>query len=215
MISMLFGPPGSGKGTQAKELALRLSVPHVATGDIFRKHLKGNTELGQLARSYMDKGQLVPDSVTCDLVASRLVESDAAAGVLLDGFPRSVPQAAWLVGWLQERGLAVGAVVNLIVPDAELVARIAGRRSCLACGATYHVTASPPGADGRCSSCGGEVVQRADDREDVVQARLETYARETAPVLGVLRRAGAVHDIEGTGAIADVQGRIFAALALG
>jgi adenylate kinase len=126
-----------------------------------------------------------------------------------------VPQAEWLVGWLRERGHSIGAVVNLLVPDAELIGRIAGRRSCLSCGATYHVTASPPGTQGRCTACGGDVVQRADDREDVVQARLVTYARETAPVLGVLRGASDVHDVDGTGAIADVQGRIFSALSLG
>ncbi len=215
MIAMLFGPPGSGKGTQAKEVAARLAVPHVATGDIFRKHLKSNTELGQLARSYMDKGQLVPDSVTCDLVASRLVEDDAVSGVLLDGFPRSVPQAEWLLGWLSARGKAIGAVVNLLVPDAMLIERIAGRRSCLGCGATFHVTANPPAPDGTCTACGAEVVQRADDREEVVRARLETYARETAPVLGALAGHAPVHDVDGTGSIEDVQTRIFAALALG
>lgn len=213
MNVLLFGPPGSGKGTQAKDLAAALGVPHVATGDIFRRHLKEGTELGKLARSYMDRGQLVPDSVTCDLVASRLVEADALNGVLLDGFPRSVPQAEWLVGWFPEHGRTVGAVINLMVPDAALIERISGRRACVKCGATYHVVYNP--ADGStCTVCGAEVVQRKDDAEDVVRARLETYHRETAPVLGVLRGAGPVHDIDGMGDIAAIQGRIRAALRL-
>lgn len=215
MIAMLFGPPGSGKGTQAKDLAAALSVPHVATGDIFRKHLKEGTDLGKLARSYMDRGELVPDQVTCDLVASRLSESDAARGVLLDGFPRSVFQARWLVGWLRERGGKVDAVVNLVVPDAVVVERISGRRSCLSCGATYHAVYAPaPG--GKCAACGADVVQRADDKEDVVTARLQTYHRETAPVLGVLRETGVpVHDVDGVGGVDEIKGRIFRALDLG
>lgn len=212
---LLFGPPGSGKGTQAQDLAGRLLVPHVATGDIFRKHLKEGTELGLLARSYMDRGELVPDSVTCDLVASRLEEPDARDGVLFDGFPRSVPQAEWLVRWLGEHGRAIDAVVNLRVPDESVISRLSGRRSCLSCGATYHLVSNPPGADGRCTRCGGEVVQRADDREETIRARLETYQRETAPVLDVLRRAAPVYDIDGLGGIDEVQGRIRAALAPG
>lgn len=214
MNVLLFGPPGSGKGTQAKDVATTLGIPHVATGDIFRKHLKEGTDLGRLARSYMDRGELVPDSVTCDLVASRLQEADAANGVLLDGFPRSVPQAEWLLGWLRAHRPGPVVVLSLVVPDSFLVGRISGRRTCLKCGATYHVTHNPPPASG-CGQCGGEVVQRKDDAEDVVLARLATYARETAPVLGVLRGAATVHDIDGVGAIEDVRARIAAALALG
>lgn len=214
MNVLLFGPPGSGKGTQAKDLAVRLGVPHVATGDIFRKHLKEGTELGRLARSYMDAGQLVPDSVTCDLVAARLVEPDALAGVLFDGFPRSVAQAEWLVAWLAEHARPVDAVVNLQVADAVVVKRISGRRTCVACGATYHVVSNPAPAAG-CLRCGGEVAQRKDDAESVVGARLDTYARETAPVLEVLRRAGPVYDIDGVGEIDAIQSRIAAALRLG
>lgn len=216
MIAMLFGPPGSGKGTQAKDLAAALAVPHVATGDIFRKHLKEGTELGRLARSFMDRGELVPDQVTCDLVASRLSEGDAAGGVLLDGFPRSVFQAKWLIGWLAGRDRSIGGVINLLVPDAVVVERISGRRSCLSCGATYHVTYAPPGHDGRCTKCGADVAQRGDDKEEVVRNRLETYQRETAPVLGVLHDAGvAVHDVAGVGSVDEIKGRIFRALALG
>lgn len=215
MIVLLFGPPGSGKGTQAKDLAARLGVPHVATGDIFRKHLREGTELGKLARSYMDAGGLVPDSVTCDLVASRLAESDAAGGVLLDGFPRSVPQAEWLLGWFASHGRAVDGVLSLEVPQAGILARLTGRRSCTGCGASYHVESNPP-VDGVCSVCGSTaIVQRADDSGDVVQKRLDAYDRETAAVLPVLRASCPVHDIDGTGEIAAVKARIFAALALG
>lgn len=215
MIAMLFGPPGSGKGTQAKDLAGALAVPHVATGDIFRKHLKEGTDLGKLARSFMDRGELVPDQVTCDLVASRLSEGDAAAGVLLDGFPRSVFQANWLVGWLAARERRVDGVVNLIVPDEVVVERISGRRACMSCGATYHVTYAPA-VGNRCGKCGADVVQRGDDKEDVVRNRLATYQRETAPVLGVLREAGVpVHDIDGVGDVGAIKARIFRALSLG
>jgi adenylate kinase len=214
MNVLLFGPPGSGKGTQARGLADALAVPHVATGDIFRRHLKEGTGLGRLARSYMDRGELVPDSVTCDLVASRLSEGDARAGVLLDGFPRSVPQALWLLGWLGERDARIDHVLNLQVVDGVIVQRLSGRRACVACGATYHVVSAPPAPDGACTRCGAEVVQRADDREAVVQARLETYARETAPVLEVLRADSVVTDIEGAGAVDEIRTRIFAALAL-
>ena len=215
MNAVLFGPPGSGKGTHARSVADALHVPHVATGDIFRYHLKNGTALGALARGFMDKGQLVPDSVTCDLVASRLEERDAVGGVLFDGFPRSVAQAEWLLGWLASRGRAVEVVVNLMVPDAEIVQRIAGRRACLGCGATYHVAARPPAQAGRCDRCGGEVVQRADDREEVVLERLRTYARETAPVLAVLRAAAPVFDVDGVGGIEAVQARVHAVLPRG
>jgi adenylate kinase len=215
MNAVLFGPPGSGKGTHAKSVASALGVPHVATGDIFRRHLKEGTALGQLARSYMDKGQLVPDSVTCDLVASRLEEADAVRGVLFDGFPRSVAQVEWLLGWLSARGASIGVVVNLVVPDGEIVQRIAGRRACLGCGATYHMTASPPAHAGRCDRCAGEVVQRADDGEAIVRERLVTYARETAPVLAVLRGAAPVVDVDGVGGIEAVQARVHAVLPRG
>lgn len=214
MNVILFGPPGSGKGTQAKDVSGALGIPHVATGDIFRRHLREGTDLGKLARSFMDRGELVPDSVTCDLVASRLVEPDARDGVLLDGFPRSVPQAEWLVRWFGEHGRRFDAILNLVVSDELVVERISGRRTCLKCGATYHVVYAPPPPAG-CAHCAeGEVVQRKDDGEEVVRARLETYHRETAPVLHVLRRAGVVHDIDAVGAIDVIRARLFAALGL-
>lgn len=215
MNVLLFGPPGSGKGTQAKDLAARLGVPHVATGDIFRKHLKEGTDLGKLARSYMDKGELVPDSVTCDLVAWRLSEPDAAGGVLFDGFPRSVPQADWLVSWLGARGRRVDAVVNLRVPESLILERMSGRRTCKTCGEPYHATYNPP-PGGVCSKCGGtEIVQRADDAESVVRDRLQIYADQTFPCIEVLRAVAPIHDVDGVGDIAQIKSRVFAALDLG
>ena len=213
MNVLLFGPPGSGKGTQAAEVAAKLGIPHVATGDIFRKHLREGTELGKLARSFMDKGQLVPDSVTCDLVASRLVEDDALQGALLDGFPRSVPQAEWLLGWWRERGTGIGRVLNLVVADEAIVERLAGRRSCMNCGATYHVRTAPPAPDGTCKKCGAEVVQRKDDADETIRERLAVYNAQTAAVLPLLRAAGPVSDLDGLGTIDEVRTRIAAALA--
>ena len=214
MFVLLFGPPGSGKGTQAAALAARLAIPHVATGDIFRKHLREGTSLGKLARSYMDRGQLVPDLVTCDLVASRLGEDDAASGVLFDGFPRSVPQLYWLIGHLGATGRALTGVVNLKVDDAVILGRITGRRTCTNCGATFHVLSAPPNTDGSCTRCGAAVVQRKDDSEDVVRDRLQAYAAQTFPCLDQLRDRTPIHDIDGVGGIDEIQRRIFAALAL-
>jgi adenylate kinase len=212
MNVLLFGPPGSGKGTQAADLASRLGVPHVATGDIFRKHLREGTELGRLARSYMDRGALVPDLVTCDLVGSRLGEADAAGGVLFDGFPRSVPQLYWLVGFLGGRGRALDAVVNLTVPDATILERITGRRTCTNCGATFHVVAAPPNADGTCTRCGSPTVQRRDDTESVVRDRLAAYAAQTHPCLAELRDRTPIHDVDAVGGIDEVRRRIRHAL---
>ncbi|GDX78850.1 adenylate kinase [Deltaproteobacteria bacterium] len=214
MFVLLFGPPGSGKGTQAAALAERLGVPHVATGDIFRKHLREGTELGKLARSYMDRGQLVPDLVTCDLVGSRLGEADAAGGVLFDGFPRSVPQLYWLIGHLGATGRSLASVVNLQVADEVILGRITGRRTCTNCGATYHAVSAPPNADGTCARCGSAVVQRKDDTEAVVQDRLVAYANQTFPCLEQLVDRTPIHNIDGVGGIEQVKGRIFAALGL-
>lgn len=213
MNVLLFGPPGSGKGTQAKDLAAALGVPHVATGDIFRRHLKEGTELGQRAKAYMSGGGLVPDEFTCEIVASRLVEPDAVNGVLLDGFPRTVPQAEWLMKWFDERGSQVDAVINLVVPDEVIIQRVTGRRSCPSCGATFHVSFAPP-EEGRCTRCGTPVIQREDDKDDVVLKRLDTYARETLPVLPVVRPFTTVYDIAGTGDVTDIRRRIFAALGI-
>jgi len=208
MITMLFGPPGSGKGTQAVALARLFAVPHIATGDIFRKNLKEGTALGILARSFMDKGQLVPDQVTCDMVADRLTQPDCADGVLFDGFPRTVSQAEWLLNWLSGRP---ARVFSLTVPDSFLLERITGRRVCTKCGVPYHIVYNPP--PDACTQCGGaDIVHRADDQEAVVRDRLVVYARDTAPVLGVLSSLP-VYPIDGVGSVEDIRSRILGAIA--
>jgi len=212
MDVILFGPPGAGKGTQATAICEVLSIPHVSTGDIFRKHLKEGTDLGELAKSYINNGQLVPDSVVCDIVASRLIEEDCAGGALLDGFPRTVAQAEMISAWLEKQGRAVGAVVNLEVDDKILISRLSGRRTCLSCGATYHVTNNPPADGDRCDRCQGDVVQRKDDTEDTVRARLETYARDTAPVLAWLKPRAMVYTVDGAQPIQVVRGAILDAI---
>ncbi len=212
MDVILFGPPGAGKGTQATAISDAMSIPHISTGDIFRKHLKEGTELGELAKSYINQGQLVPDKVVCDIVASRLVEDDCSGGSLLDGFPRTVAQAEMLKQWLEGNDRAVGAVINIQVDEQILVARLSGRRTCLSCGATYHVDHNPPSQTGLCDRCGGEVVQRKDDTEETVRARLETYAQDTAPVLEWLEPYAVIHTIDGAQAIEEVRAQILAAI---
>ncbi len=213
MDVILFGPPGAGKGTQAAGVSEALGIPHVATGDIFRRHLRDGTELGELARRYMDAGQLVPDDVVVRIVATRLEEDDARGGVLFDGFPRTVAQAEKLADWLHEHGRRIDAVIDLDLADEVIVARLGGRRTCLSCGATYHVVANPPASEGVCDRCGGEVVQRDDDREETIRARLETYHRETAPVLAWLKDHARVHTVDAAQGIDQVRADILAALA--
>ncbi len=212
MDIILFGPPGAGKGTQARAICDRANVPHVSTGDIFRKNLKEGTELGELARSYMSAGQLVPDSVVCDLVTDRLAQDDAQGGALLDGFPRTEVQARLLAEWLEGQGRKIDVVISLEVPDDVLVRRLSGRRTCLGCGATYHVDHNPPATAGVCDVCGGEVVQRDDDREETVRARIETYHRDTAAVLPWLAERVQIQTVDGTQDIDAVKADVLAAL---
>lgn len=213
MLLVLFGPPGAGKGTQAAFLCEELGVPQVATGDIFRKHLKEGTALGQLARSFIEKGQLVPDEVVWDLVENRLSEEDCAGGVLLDGFPRSVRQAELLVSWSKRVERKLDSVVALEVADAHLLPRLTGRRTCLNCGGTYHVEYNPTAEDGVCDRCGGEVVQRSDDTAETVQKRLSTYHDQTAPVLDYFDDLGLVTRIDGVGKIREITERLRLAIA--
>jgi adenylate kinase len=213
MNIILFGPPGAGKGTQATALCEAYSVPQVATGDIFRAHLKNNTPLGQLARGYMNNGQLVPDEVVWKLVESRLSEPDCAGGVLLDGFPRTVNQAELMLAWFKSTGRELNRVLALIVPDEELVVRLAGRRTCLDCQATYHAQNNPPAVEGVCDRCGSNrVVQREDDSEETVRKRIATYHRETSPVLAFFQEQGLAREVQGIGEISDVADRLRQAL---
>lgn len=207
MDVILFGPPGAGKGTQAGRISDALAIPHVSTGDIFRYHLKQGTELGTLARGYMDRGELVPDEVVFKLVADRLTQDDALGGILFDGFPRTVRQAELLADWLKNNDRGTGVVVNLEVPESILVPRLTGRRTCenKSCGAGYHMVFSPPAAPGVCDNCGGKLLQRKDDNEETALNRLEVYRSQTAPVLAWLRQTDApILDIDGTQAIGAV-----------
>lgn len=212
MDIILFGPPGAGKGTQAKAICDKAGIPHISTGDIFRKNLKEGTALGKLAQSYMSKGELVPDEVVCDLVTDRLAQPDAAGGALLDGFPRTEVQAELLRRWLQQHDRDIDLVISLEVPDDVLVRRLSGRRTCLGCGATYHVDYNPPAVDGVCDVCGGPVVQRDDDREETVRARLATYHRDTAAVLPWLSQHVRVVAVDGTRSIDEVRREVLASL---
>ncbi len=212
MDIILFGPPGAGKGTQASAASDAADIIHVSTGDIFRHHLKTGTPLGEKVRSYISEGKLVPDEVVMEVVASRLEQDDAQDGVLFDGFPRTVNQADLLRDWLKARGRDVDVVINLVVPDAVVEARLSGRRSCLSCGATYHVTHSPPGPDGDCTKCEDKVVQRKDDQAETVRKRIATYHAETAPVLAWARGAVKVVDVNADQAITTVRTEVLAAL---
>ncbi len=212
MDIILFGPPGAGKGTQAAAACAAASTIHVSTGDIFRHHLKNGTELGKKVKGYLNDGGLVPDEVVVEVVASRLEQDDALAGVLFDGFPRTVNQAQLLQQWLQNHGRSIDVVVNLVVPDAVVEARLSGRRSCLNCGATYHIDHSPPGPEGACLKCGTTVVQRSDDQPETVQNRIATYHDQTSPVLAWAREHVRVVDIDANRAIAEVREAVVDAL---
>jgi adenylate kinase len=201
MDVILFGPPGAGKGTQAGRISDALSIPHVSTGDIFRYHLSQGTELGTLARGYMDRGELVPDEVVFQLVVDRLSQPDALGGILFDGFPRTVQQAELLAGWLGKHERGTGVVVNLEVPEAILKPRLTGRRTCenKSCGTGYHMVFSPPATPGVCDVCGGKLLHRKDDNEETALNRLEVYRSQTAPVLAWLRQTETpILDIDGT-----------------
>lgn len=197
LFLVFLGPPGSGKGTQARLLHERIGLPHVSTGDLFRHHLKNNTPLGLLARQYMDRGELVPDGVTVDMVAERLAQSDAACGAILDGFPRNLAQVVALEAMLGDRG-GVSLVPLLDVPDEEILRRITGRRTCRLCGAVYHIEFNPPRQPGVCDADGGELYQRDDDRPEMVQKRLYVYYKQTAPLVGYYFAKGLLVEIDGT-----------------
>lgn len=197
MYLVLLGPPGSGKGTQAELLHEKLKLPHVASGDLFREHLKNETELGLLAKKYMDKGQLVPDDVTIAMVRERLQQPDCAPGVILDGFPRTLAQAESLDEILAGMGRRLNSVLYLAVPDEELVRRLSGRRICSQCQTPYHILFNPPAEEGICDLCGGELYQRDDDKPETVRARLKVYHRQTAPLIDYYRRAGLLVEVDG------------------
>ncbi|WP_321430495.1 adenylate kinase [uncultured Methanolobus sp.] len=196
----LFGPPGAGKGTQAKELSKHYNIPHISTGDILRANVRDGTELGIKAKQYMDKGELVPDEVLIGLIRNRLSESDCDSGYLLDGYPRTIPQADALTGILKEINKPLDSVINIEVIDDELVKRLSGRRSC-ACGESYHVMFNPPGREGICNACGAELYQRDDDKEEVIRQRLVVYNDKTKPLIDYYSDAGLLVNVDGAGAV--------------
>lgn len=195
LVLVLLGPPGAGKGTQAEQLCSELSLPHISTGDLFRENRAGGTELGKTAQSFMDKGQLVPDELVVDMLFDRVSRPDCGAGFLLDGFPRTVPQAEALEGRLPED--AVVRALVLEVPDDELAARLSGRLTCRACGAMYHQRFSPPATEGACDKCGGQVYQREDDSPEVVQKRLAVYREQTLPLVDFYESRGLLTQVDG------------------
>ncbi len=201
---ILLGPPASGKGTQAAELKEYLDLPHVASGDLFRYNLKNETELGLKAKAYMDRGELVPDDVTIAMVLDRLAQPDCAAGALLDGFPRTLTQAEALDTALAEEGNQIDRVLNIKVPDEELVERVSGRRLCRSCGASYHVKFNQPEEEGVCDVDGGELYQREDDKPETVRNRIAVYWEQTSPLIDYYREKGVLVDIDGDQSIEEV-----------
>lgn len=194
---ILMGPPGAGKGTQAKILTAKYDIPHISTGDMFREAIKQGTPLGKLAASYINDGHLVPDDVTIGLVKERLSRPDCAKGYLLDGFPRTIPQAEALEKISKEIGREIEYVINIDTPKEELVNRICGRRVCKKCGAPYHITNVKPKVDGVCDICGGELVQRPDDNEEALNTRLEAYTKQTKPLLDFYEKKGLLKTFSG------------------
>jgi adenylate kinase len=209
---VLLGPPGAGKGTQARSLAALWKIPQVASGDLLRAAVREGTKLGREAAGYMDRGALVPDELVLKMVAERLEKPDARVGFILDGFPRNVMQAEALAAGLARTGQKLDKVVAVIVPDEELVKRISGRRTCRNCNAMYHMTFEPPKKPGVCDKCGGELYQRADDAEATVRERLKVYREATQPLLDHYGRLGLLARIDGVGRPEEVEKRILAAV---
>jgi adenylate kinase len=209
---VLVGPPGAGKGTQAQFIASHLSIPKISTGDIFRVNVSQGTELGREAKAYMDRGDLVPDSVTIAMVRDRLAEGDTRDGFLLDGFPRTLTQAKALDETLDDMGTKLDVVLELVVDDDEVVRRLSGRRTCRVCGRVWHLDFDPPTREGICDQCGGELFQRDDDREETVRHRLEVYAEQTAPLIDFYADKSILVGLDATGPVEDVTDRAINAL---
>ncbi len=212
MRLVLVGPPGAGKGTQAQFISAQASIPKISTGDIFRASVSQRTTLGLEAKKYMDAGDLVPDQVTISMVRDRLAEDDAADGFLLDGFPRTVPQAEVLDEILAELAGQLDVVLELVVDDDEVVRRLSGRRTCRTCGHVWHLDFDPPSHEGSCDRCGGELFQRDDDQPETVRHRIEVYADQTAPLIAYYAERGLLVGLDATGPVEDVTDRAIDAL---
>jgi len=195
---VLLGPPGSGKGTQASTLQKRSGIPHIASGDLLRANVRDATELGERAKPYMNRGELVPDDLILDMMERRLAESDAQQGYVLDGFPRTVAQAEALAQRLQSLGRELDAVIYLEVPEREILRRLTGRRTCPSCNAVYHIDTMPPKQEGICDACNTELIQRDDEKPDVIRKRLEVYDEQTQPLLDWYQERGLLNKIDGT-----------------
>lgn len=213
MRLVLVGPPGAGKGTQAVNLASHFGIPHISTGDIFRSNLKAGTPLGLEAKSYMDRGELVPDEVTNKMVNDRLSHEDVKPGFLLDGFPRNVAQAGVLKTILDQKGSPIEAALELVVDKEEIINRLSGRRTCKNCQRAFHIQYEKPSKSGVCDGCGGELYQREDDKEEVIARRLEVYGEQTAPIIDFYAREGLLITIPAMGAVDTVTKRAVDALA--
>jgi adenylate kinase len=212
MRLVLVGPPGAGKGTQAQFLASHYAIPHISTGDIFRANLKEGTPLGVEAKSFMDRGDLVPDSVTNEMVRDRLGKDDAANGFLLDGFPRNVAQAEVLRAILAEKRTPLSAALELSVATSEIILRLSGRRVCRNCGKVWHLEFDKPTDAQKCDTCQGELYQREDDKEEVITRRLEVYEEQTAPIISFYRTEGLLITISATGSVSEITERAISAL---
>ncbi|HEY7535761.1 MAG TPA: adenylate kinase [Thermodesulfobacteriota bacterium] len=208
MKLIMFGPPGVGKGTQAAKVSEKYTVPHISTGDILRASVKEGTELGKLAKTYMEKGELVPDDIIIGIIKERVSMQDSKKGFLLDGFPRTIEQAQALDKMLNEEGQKIDSVISIDLNDEEIVKRISGRRICEKCGSMYHIIYDPPTNMGYCNKCGGGLYQRDDDSEDVIRTRLEVYRRQTEPLKKFYKKWNLLKRVEGFGTIDDVFGRI-------
>lgn len=197
MKIIMLGAPGAGKGTQAKQIADKYGIPHISTGDIFRANIKDGTELGKKAKTYMDQGLLVPDELVCELVVDRILQEDCKNGFVLDGFPRTIPQAEALTDALQKIGSSMDFALNIDVPDENIIDRMSGRRACLNCGATYHVVTIPPKKEGICDVCGSELVLRDDDQPETVKKRLDVYHEQTQPLIDYYKKQNILKSVNG------------------
>lgn len=198
MKLIMLGAPGAGKGTQAKQIAAKYNIPHISTGDIFRANLKAGTELGMKAKEYMDKGLLVPDELTLDLIMDRFKNADCKNGYVLDGFPRTIPQAEALTKALEKNNDAIDYAIDVDVPDEVIVNRMSGRRACVNCGATYHIVFNAPKVENKCDACGAELILRADDKPETVLNRLSVYHAQTQPLIDYYKSFDKLKTVDGT-----------------
>ena len=212
MKLIIIGAPGAGKGTQAEKLSEKLNIPHISTGDIFRSNISDNTQIGKQVRAYIDKGNLVPDELTIEIVKRRLQEKDCANGFILDGFPRTIPQAEYLDKVADELNISIDAVLDIVVSDKEVIKRISGRRVCPSCGMSYHISNNPPLVEGICDVCHSHIELRDDDKEEILVERLKVYHEQTEPVINYYQKNGKLVVVNGREYLKDTTADVFKAL---